>query len=849
MRRGGVGVVVFALLALPASAQAVTTPISQIQGTTNTSPFAGQSVDTRGIVTGRKANGFFIETPDATQDADPSTSEGIFVFTSSAPPVAAAVGNDVTVTGTVTEFVPAADPFSRSLTEITSPTVGLLSSGNPLPSPVTLTSASLDPAGGIDQLEPFEGMRVSVASVTVTAPTRGIRDESSATETGNGLFYGVITGGARPYREPGIEAPDTAPPPGAIPPIPRWDANPEVIGVDSDGLTGGTAIDVDAGAAVTNIVGPLDFAFRAYTVLQDPPPSSQPTVTGEATASPVPAPEPGEVLVASFNLSRLFDDTDDPTVGEPVLTTSAFNQRLGKLSGAIRGLMRSPDIIGVQEVESLTTLQALATRINSDATGLGQPDPAYQAYLVEGNDPAGLDVGLLVRGSVSVDLVTQEGKNTLLPNPDSSSAPLWDRPPLVLDATVSRPGHEPLALQVAATDVRVLTGISSVAAGSNGWATDGERVRVKRQRQAEFLANLVEARQDAENVIVLGSFNAFEFNDGMVDVLGTVEGQPAPDNETAVSGDGTDLVNPDLVNLVDELPAADRYSIATTFRGSAAALDHVLVDASVHPLISDFAFARGNADFGTAPFNDGAAPERSADRDMPVAYIQLLQPGTFRFSSSGYSSAESGDATITVERTGGSDGAASVAYATTSGGTATSGADYTAVSGTLDFTDGETTKTFAVPVAPDTFDEPDETVALELTGAVSDPSTATLTILDDDEPAGPLLDVTGPVIRFLNRSLTMNRKGRVPVRLSCKEDDPKGCPGRLKLKRRSTTLGSAAFSILPGETETVVVRLSRKNRRLVNRLRKVRVVGTATATDTSGNVGTAKRTMTLRRRR
>ena len=39
---------------------------------------------TRGIVTGVRSNGFFIQEPDATVDADPATSEGVLVFTNSA---------------------------------------------------------------------------------------------------------------------------------------------------------------------------------------------------------------------------------------------------------------------------------------------------------------------------------------------------------------------------------------------------------------------------------------------------------------------------------------------------------------------------------------------------------------------------------------------------------------------------------------------------------------------------------------------------------------------------------------------------------------------------------------------
>src|SRR5687768_7780805 len=74
-------------------------------------------------------------------------------------------------------------------------------------------------------------MRVSVASLTVTGPSGGTVSETDATGTSNGRFHGVITGLARPFREAGIQAPGP-PPSGSIPPIPRWDANPERIGVE-----------------------------------------------------------------------------------------------------------------------------------------------------------------------------------------------------------------------------------------------------------------------------------------------------------------------------------------------------------------------------------------------------------------------------------------------------------------------------------------------------------------------------------------------------------------------------------------------------------------------------------------
>jgi hypothetical protein len=78
---------------------------------------------------------------------------------------------------------------------------------------------------------------------------------------------------------------------------------------------------------------------------------------------------------------------------------------------------------------------------------------------------------------------------------------------------------------------------------------------------------------------------------------------------------------------------------------------------------------------------------------------------------------------------------ATVAYEA-SDGTAGPG-DYTAVSGTLVFTPGVYTRTFAVPIIDDELDELDETVVLALSEPVSatlETNSAQLTIVDDDLP-------------------------------------------------------------------------------------------------------------------
>ena len=92
--------------------------------------------------------------------------------------------------------------------------------------------------------------------------------------------------------------------------------------------------------------------------------------------------------------------------------------------------------------------------------------------------------------------------------------------------------------------------------------------------------------------------------------------------------------------------------------------------------------------------------------------------------------------TFTVTLNPASGRQVTVAYADAGTGSATSGTDYTALSGgTLTFAAGDTTKTVTVSVTGDTTDEPNETVALELSGATNAAiSTAkgTGTITDDD---------------------------------------------------------------------------------------------------------------------
>ncbi|WP_225828107.1 endonuclease/exonuclease/phosphatase family protein [Streptomyces naphthomycinicus] len=181
------------VLTSPAHADAVR--IHDIQGTTRISPFAGQKVtDVPGVVTATRtygsSRGFWLQ--DATPDDNPATSEGVFVFTSSTPKVA--VGDSVTVTGTVSEYVPGgASSGNQSVTELTKPVVTTVSTGNAVPAPVvvdedavpdeyapagdaaagnSVNGLPLDPSAyALDYYESLEGMNVQVEDARVITAT------------------------------------------------------------------------------------------------------------------------------------------------------------------------------------------------------------------------------------------------------------------------------------------------------------------------------------------------------------------------------------------------------------------------------------------------------------------------------------------------------------------------------------------------------------------------------------------------------------------------------------------------------------------------------------------------------
>lgn len=266
--------------------------IHTVQGNGPASPLAGNIVRIEGIVVGDfqggssgtngNKNGFFVQEEDADADGDPLTSEGIFVFDGSSPSVNVANGDLVSVEGVVSEY--------NGLTQITSSSITVLSSGNPLP---TATTLSLPITSPVD-FEAYEGMYVTFPQALIIS------------EYFNFDRFGEIVLTSKRHLTPTAEFE-----PGAAAIQAAQDFLLDKITLD-DGRTNqnpdpaihpnGNVFDLTnafrGGDTVENVTGVMDYAFGLYRI--------QPTQGADYTSVNSRTSQPdnvgGNVKVASFNM-------------------------------------------------------------------------------------------------------------------------------------------------------------------------------------------------------------------------------------------------------------------------------------------------------------------------------------------------------------------------------------------------------------------------------------------------------------------------------------------------------------------------------------------------------------------
>ena len=384
----------------------------------------------------------------------------------------------------------------------------------------------------------------------------------------------LSTAAQRPMREPGIRFPGEDD-------LPIWDGNPELFWIDPDALSQPNSRFLSVGQRVssTSVLFQSEDIYVAFPLDY--------TVDSSIAERDLRNAADDEITIGCLNALQLQDESDFLSTQYPKIARYIV-ERLG-----------APDIVALQEVGDIGNLEELNFRINQLAPGL-----RYDIYLIPGNNTTPINNAFLVNENINDVQVRQLGSTETL----SLGGRLHDRPPLLLEANL--PTNPPTPIQVLNLHLRSLGGIE----GSNSFF-----VRTKRYEQSLSVANFIQERQ-GENLIVVGDFNAFQFSDGYVDVLSQLQGTNSLGSEYSVQS----IVNPPLTNISTSGPASEHYSFV--FQGSAQMLDHCLSTELEGLEVSEFAFARGNADAASAYFLNPNLTTRSSDHDGFVLYLRPEAP-------------------------------------------------------------------------------------------------------------------------------------------------------------------------------------------------------------------------------
>ena len=577
-----------------------TTPVEihDIQGASHSSPLIGRRVSgVAGAVTATLGNGFYLQ--NRTPDADAATSEAVFVFTSSAPTVA--VGDDLLVAGRVAEFRPGgAMSTNLTTTELTSPTISIVSSGNTIPAATVLglggrvppstvieddaagdveTSGLFDPGeDGIDFYESLEAMRVQVNDALVVGPRSQFGEIPVVGDDGASAGVDTVRGGV-------VISPD--------------DFNPERIFLD-DTFVATPVVNV-ADGFTTAAVGVMDYSFGNFKLNVTAPLTR---VDGGLEREVTRLPRDQEIVVGTYNVENL-----DPSDGD------AFARH----ADLIVNHLRSPDLIAIEEIQDNDGATDSGTTDASDTWNMliaaiqAAGGPAYafrQIDPVDGEDggqPGGnIRVGFLFRTDRELTFIDRPGGDSTTPTTviDHSSGPRLSFSPGRVDPQDPAwdDTRKPLVgeFRMRGKKVFVIANHFSSKGGDEPlfgrFQPPARPTEEARHAQAQSVNDFVDellAADPSANVIVLGDINDFEFSE-TVDLL---EG---------------DI----LTTLMETLPKPERYSYV--FEGNSQVLDQILVSAN---LLDNFGI-----DYDPVHVNSEFA-DQASDHDPQVARLDLRGPG------------------------------------------------------------------------------------------------------------------------------------------------------------------------------------------------------------------------------
>ena len=547
---------------------AADTPIYAIQGSGKTSPLAGTSVTTTGVVTKVNNNGFYMQ--DLTGDGDPLTSDGIFVFTSTAPTVSA--GQYIRLTANVTEFnVGAAtnpDTLAHTVTELTTVTnLTLLGTGYTItPTVVTL------PEAVNDDLERYEGMLVTING-PLTVGQNFFQNRYGQLTLSAGGRMETVTNRHRPGTPQAQALADLNARSRIVlddgssqqypNPTPYLAANGTPRGGDTVASVTGV---VDYGLATASNAGFGDYKIH---------PTVAPVFTSANPRQATPPFVGGNVRLASFNVLNYFttftngQNVDGQTGQGCTLGSSTtagncrgadniaeFNRQRTKIVEAIAAI--GPDAAGLMEIQNNgnAAAQNLVDAINAR---LGS---ALYAVVPTPAQGTGTD-------AIRVAMIYKPGRLSLSGASVSDPDPVNNRPTYA--QTFAGANGERFTLVVNHLKSKgscPSSGAGEVDAGDGQGCWNATRLR-QAQRLRTFVAQL-QAASGNNDVVLVGDFNAYAQEDPIFDLTSS--------------------------GYVDQIGRFNAFGYSYVFDGTAGRLDHAITSATMSPRIAYATHWHINAD-------------------------------------------------------------------------------------------------------------------------------------------------------------------------------------------------------------------------------------------------------------
>jgi uncharacterized protein len=673
---------------------------------------AGETVAVQGVIyektlqatTGASTyKGFFIQNTSATMDADPNTSDGLFVFMNTSSTISKpggsytpTVGDEVVITGVISEY--------NYNTEMSSPTLSKPVVRSGVDIELELPAFDINPPANLEDANRYwerrEGMRAQVPAGSLVLGGRNVFTPADA-EIWLARSDSTIAQRAGPYERKAFR--DAHPLDDNYDPN-HWDGNGYRYLIGSLGIK---ATASDAGALIGPArsyatlnearIGGVNYTYSKYRIeIREQPVFSE--GVDPADNNPPQVFDPSHhYSIVDYDPEELFDYRDNPyspcdfnSPGNPgypsapppylnpvrppfdyvPASDAGYQARLNDIALQIINDLHSPDILMVQEVENqdicIVSGSTLSNTGNDNADG--QPDvlqelalkiaalggPAYEAAF--DRDSADL-------GGFTPAFLYRTDRVQLRP---AAGGPVLGSDPAV-------PGYTSIPYNSDVSNPKALNAVlpDGVAAYNTMWVFErAVSVALFRIYSAGIGEGTYCDVYVINNHFVAGPANAVEqrieqseYNAGIVDCLQAADPKarivlggylgvyPRPDDITAPPDPPTDqlgaLYDPGLglknlwEVLLDEAPESAYGFIYT---GQAQTLDHMFVNQRLLADLEQYRTAHINSDF-PADYPDDAA-RGASDHDPNVASFKI-PPSNLQISK------EAGPATVNAGGTAG----------------------------------------------------------------------------------------------------------------------------------------------------------------------------------------------------